>query len=61
MAILIISDKIDFKNCYKRQRMTIYIDKKVSSPRRYNNYKPMPETSESHNIWSKHWQDWREE
>ena len=38
---ILISDKVKFKikNCYKRQRKTLYSDKWVNSPRRYNNYK----------------------
>ena len=35
---ILISDKIDFKGCEKRQRRTLHNDQRIN-PRRYNNYK----------------------
>ena len=36
---ILISDKIDFKNCSKRQRRSLYNDEEVNSLKEYNNYK----------------------
>ena len=36
---ILISDKIDFKDCFKRQRRTLYNDQRINPRRKYNNYK----------------------
>ena len=36
---ILISDKIDFKGCEKRQRRTLHNDQRINPRRRYNNYK----------------------
>ena len=36
---ILISDKIDFKNCSKRQRSSLYNDEEVNSLKEYSNYK----------------------
>ena len=35
---ILISDKVDFKECYKRQGRTLHNDQRIN-PRRYKNYK----------------------
>ena len=39
LEAILISDKIDFKNCYKRQRRTLHNDQNINSRRIYNNCK----------------------
>ena len=36
---ILISEKIDFKDCYKRQRRTLYSHQGMNLRRIYNNYK----------------------
>ena len=36
---ILISDKVDFKGCEKRQRRTLHNDQRINPRRRYNNYK----------------------
>ena len=36
---ILISDKIDFKECYKRQGKTLHNDQGINPRRRYNIYK----------------------
>ena len=36
---ILISDKIDFKDYYKRQKRTLHNDQGINPRRRYNNYK----------------------
>ena len=36
---ILISDKIDFKGCEKRQRRTLHNDQRINPRRSYNNYK----------------------
>ena len=37
-------EKIDFKDCYNRQRRTVHNDRRINSRRRYNNCKYMHPT-----------------
>lgn len=36
---ILISDKIDFKNCSERQRRSLYNDEEVNSLKEYNSFK----------------------
>ena len=36
---ILISDKIDFKGCEKRQKWTLHNDQRINPRRRYNNHK----------------------
>ena len=38
-VVILLSDKIGFKNCYKRQRRTLHNDQEINSRRRCNNFK----------------------
>ena len=48
---ILTSDKIDFKDYYKRQRRTLHHDQGINPRRRYNNYKYL---CTQHRITSMH-------